>query len=345
MTSGVPVDLSEPPPYWVEWLCRKLKMKVPPGEVQERWDQLTRKQQHARWCHQRRERPKCYNRLGKEKKAAAAAAPPPPPPPPAAPLPPLPPSAHPEVQIARSARRLAIRLAYSRGCIFPGCPLGPSIVNTPILALLEQDHIDPTTKVGSLNEVRVHLVETEAANTQCLCLWHHSLRTRSQRTYHPISKLIELKNPPAKIAVALWKEMTHCEYPHHDQMPYASLVPTAEQDPLVFGFMHVSHVKRGRVFERLYHSARHLDDLTHGRAVVHCSFCHGLYTACENGTLYQTPYAQYQLEQIRIRFPAFIEYFKAQTAGFDWIAERDRIRRRQADGLEKSKKEKEQASL
>jgi len=246
----------------------------------------------------------------------------------------------------RSQDALEFRLQHAKGCSIEGCPLAPPAGGEPpvLLGLLEHDHIDRSTKVAKVTELKGDARIAELQKTQCLCMWHHFLRTREQLGILPIEERKKKPTDRYAIALATRKERVHCEHPMHGSMPYASLVPSASDDPLVYGFLHASHVLRGGLHNTHFNrrSEAILSDLASGAVVIHCKFCHALWTLAEDAQLADTPLTQHQY---RLLPSAFVEHFKEKTAGFDWKAERVRICARISDGqkamhMERKKKRK-----
>ena len=234
----------------------------------------------------------------------------------------------------RSNDMLSFRLANAKGCSVEGCPLAPMEDGQQLIELMEHDHIDGTTKRACVSTLRASARDTELAKTRCVCLWHHWLHTREQTGDAPIDKNM---GPPLNIALLLWKEMMHCEHPCHDSMPYAPLVSQAEEDPLIKGFLEVSHILRGRLHGKGTKNKDHLKDLLEGRAVIHCKFCHTLWSLCEAAKLHNTPRTIHEMGVMQDRHPAFVQHFEEQTKGFDWNAEKTRILKKGAEGRRKRK--------
>lgn len=233
----------------------------------------------------------------------------------------------------KSQAILEFRMEHAKGCSVEGCPLAPPAEGEPpvILSLLEHDHIDRETKVGMVTALNGEARVRELAKTRCVCLWHHFLHTRKQKGYVPAGQRTGTGAAPDAKELASWKERVHCQHPLHGSMPYASLVPSVKDDPIMLGFLEVSHVFRGGAHnrDRANEAKRNMDELRSGAAVVHCSFCHALWTLAESAHMADTPFAQHQY---RLLAPAFVEHFKEKTAGFDWKAERLRINRRLSEG-------------
>ena len=222
--------------------------------------------------------------------------------------------------IRDSQERLDMRVMYNPGCSIDGCPLAPG--GWLMFTLLENDHVDPSTKVAEVTSMRGIARHAEQLKTVCLCVWHHFVRTREQRNHRPIEERVLTAYGKSHLvcATVLWKETTHCEHPMHAQMPYASLVPQADDDALMVGFLQTSHVLRGvRSVEGS------LTDLLSGAAVVHCKFCHLLWTLCETTQMSQRPFTAHQYSQLSREYPAFVAHFLSATAGFDWKAEKRRV--------------------
>ena len=225
-----------------------------------------------------------------------------------------------------SEKLLTFQLQTTPGCTYRGCVLGPisrSVANqTVILALYHHDHIDRMTKISCVTKLLPGDRATELAKTQVLCLWHHFLKTR-----------IDL-GLTGDVATLLYPELLAekmrrgCQHPLHCVMPYASMVPRQTDDIKFSGFFHVSHVTRGYEHTKLSGKARFemlLHHLISSVAVVHCWFCHVLYTSCERAMLHDLPFTQRQYEQLLVQHPAFVQHFHEVTAGFDWKSEKVRL--------------------
>jgi hypothetical protein len=224
----------------------------------------------------------------------------------------------------QSQDRLEFRREHAKGCSVEGCPLAPPEEGESpvILSLLEHLHVDPKSKVDSVTKLTGEARMEELEKTQCLCLWHAFVRIRESRGFRPFGCGAA---PGDQRQLTMQKESAHCEHPHHAAMPYASLVPRPDDDPLVHGFLDVSHVLRGgdhRHASGEDRVAQYFDDIASGAAVIHCTFCHALWTLAENAHLSDTPFVQ---QQYRLLPVAFVEHFKQKTAGFDWDAERARL--------------------
>ena len=232
-----------------------------------------------------------------------------------------------------SADTLQFRLKHSKGCIRVGCVLAPpkdsdGIGSLMLFALLEFDHRNAKEKTNCVTLLRGPLRDEEVLKTDCVCLWCHYLHTCEQMDFGV--------RPPSTIGLVLrqWKLRTGCEHPCHASMPYASLVPTAEVNPLVFGFLEVSHKVRGT--RRSYKPADHLEDLTNGAAVIHCSFCHNLWTLCEFAQVCTTPLVTHQYALLQQQHPEFVRVFKEVTKDVDWVAMRLGERTMQSNAMKRS---------
>jgi len=232
-----------------------------------------------------------------------------------------------------SAADLAFRLEHATGCSHPGCPLAADV---DVLRLLQHDHTGEVPKTGNITDLHSEERIVELAKTRCLCLWHHYLHTREDRGD---------RNAGDAISVS-WRVLnqlklkTGCQHPLHHTMPHAALVPSGINDPLVFTFLDVAHFLRGGEHCTLLGSARcasHLRDLSEGRALVFCSFCHAMYTVCEMGKLNpEVPFSQYQFTRLKERRPDFVALFEETTRAWgiqEWAAERLRL-----NGLSKKRK-------
>lgn len=244
---------------------------------------------------------------------------------------------------AKSAKTLAFQLEHIRGCSEPGCPLAHPAQHasfTPLLCLFEHDHIDPEEKVDCVTKLTGQLRQDELLKTRVLCLWHHHLRTREQLGHGQIQN-------PVIHPLAAYKAEVQCQHPCHASMAHASVVVDL-QSPSALAFLEVSHVNLGSTVQRTSSGTmkaglmlQHLQSVP-PTAVVHCSFCHALYTLCERATLRTAPLVVHQLGQLRLQYPAFVQHFEQMTAGFDWDAERVRqsdLLRRAALRRKKRKRE------
>lgn len=236
-----------------------------------------------------------------------------------------------------SSAWLTFRRNTAKGCTVKGCVLAPAD-SDPLLCLLEHDHVDPDQKTSDL--ARLHGEErlAEAEKTQVKCLWHHFIHTREHRGDKPIPQKKKGWSP----ILALVKVRTGCEHPLHASMPYASLVPSYKDDPLLAGFMEVSHIDcRESLDSSVRNGARNvalLEHLASEKAVVHCSFCHRLYTMCEHASMSNTSGCQYQYAVLLRRFPAFVQHFDEVTSAVDWEEERRQRSSNMSEAQQKSKK-------
>lgn len=177
------------------------------------------------------------------------------------------------------------------------------------------DHV--LCKVDNPSHLHGEELERELLKCRTVCKYHHHLATREQRHERPA-----VEHEGAQMVLALTKEYTGCMHPEHANMPWGSMVPTAEVDPLIHGFLQRSCVFRGTASEvRLNQEARctlHLHHLQTGQAVVHCQLCHELYTALEQAAIWHTPLTLRQREQAKRLYPGFVAHFDDITKDVDW---------------------------
>lgn len=214
-----------------------------------------------------------------------------------------------------SAKNLALQLKHAR-CSIDGCPLSNG---EQLVRLL---HFTRTTgeKGPPVTRLRGDTREAEVRKSTRLCIYHHHNRLKHRMKPAGGSYAMSI----AYASLRRIKEEKGCEYPHHDSMPYASLVPKPDMDPTIYGFFEVSHVRRGRA-RKLLSNEELVADINRGDAVVHCKFCHALYTLCESAQMYTTPSTQHQFGKLRAAHPEFVAHFEQATSGFDWGAEKERI--------------------
>jgi len=230
--------------------------------------------------------------------------------------------------IRQSTELLDFRQRHATGCSVVGCPLAPSGSDV-ILTLLEHDHINRTTKIDSVTQLTGSARVSELAKTRVLCCWHHFAKTRDEHRHMNVSErpCVQLRKLGQR------KLDTGCQHPLHSQMPYAQLVPVSG-DPLVVGFLEVSHITRGCESklnqDPSARASAYSADLISGRAVVHCKFCHRLYSLCEAARLYTTPLTQHQYGLLLRRYPSFVQYFDIAVSDFDWDACKARLVQRQS---------------
>lgn len=253
----------------------------------------------------------------------------------------IPPAKHATPEIAAAAKyattaayrvrigleRLEFRRHASLGCVIENCPLTQPPPGHPriLFSLLEHDHRNKDEKMFPVLEAGLSLQQRlqELPKTDCKCLWHHFLHTSKQMK---IKTVTASENRRLFARLAKQKLRSGCQHPLHDRMPYAMLID--QENETRFAFFEVSHIHRGSATARLPRSTRahRLNDLAAGIAVVHCRFCHRLYTLCERAMLSPSaPHTQYELEMLRSQFPAFVADFESNTSDFDWDAERDRL--------------------
>jgi len=222
-------------------------------------------------------------------------------------------------------------LEHAKGCSVEGCPLESVAFGSAgdlFFTLLEHDHVEGFDaasggKVGEVTHLRGAARSAEVPKTRCLCAWHHFERTARQRGFRTVDKL---PNPKQRVLGA-WKQRVGCQHPHHSSMKFASMVPDASEG-VALGFFDVSHKLRTPL-RHLSESDRldqYMRDLHSGDAVVMCTFCHLMYTLCEDAMMYTSALTVHQIAILRDRWPAFFQSFAEWTAGFDWDAERLRIR-------------------
>ncbi len=243
-----------------------------------------------------------------------------------------------EASRRRSSELLSFLLLNATGCIIAGCALGPSL-SFVHQSLLQFDHRDGESKVGCVSSLKGEARAKEILKTDCKCLWHHFEHTRRQLGYRPVMEMkLQLRT------LGLMKESAGCQHPCHSQMPYVSLVPNAADDPLMYGFLDVSHINRGGN-HRKKGGSQHVAHLISSLAVVHCKFCHELYTDCEKAKLHDTPLVQHKFEIILKTVPSFVHHFEVATAGFDRTTERARISAKQSASLRKRKRDTHAAEI
>ncbi len=184
------------------------------------------------------------------------------------------------------------------------------------MMLLQYDHREDEEKTDCVSSLFGSAREAEVQKTDCKCAWHHFMHTRVQMGYTPDGKYCT--NTGLKLQLRKRKEKTGCQHPLHKGMPYSSLVPSSCDDPLVYGFLDVSHVRLGRTASKTHGEAQLLADLDSGAAVIHCKFCHFLYTVCENAMKFSSAKSQYYFSVLLRKLPAFVQHFDESTAGFDW---------------------------
>jgi hypothetical protein len=232
-----------------------------------------------------------------------------------------------------SAEWLAFKVKHVKGCSVPGCDLGPGKIDAVLLCLFDYVRAIPGQPTLAVFTSRGAAREEVAAKTACKCLWHHFSHTASEQNYQPVSRVRD--QGPRDIARI--KEARGCQHPLHATMPYSALVRGALETPSGVGFLDVSHVTRGRSTRRLSHHER-IDDLATGAAVVHCKFCHRLYTLCEAANLTSTDFTRQQFELLSSTYPKFVDHFNQATAGFDWAKERDRVNQEKSAGRARAKR-------
>lgn len=74
-----------------------------------------------------------------------------------------------------------------------------------------------------------------------------------------------------------------------------------------------------------------------------CSFCHVLYTLCEDAKIYDTALTQQQFALLLRQVPSFVAVFDQWTVGFDWDGERERISTRRKNAGMKRKRDDPEA--
>lgn len=227
-----------------------------------------------------------------------------------------------------SRQMMAYQTTHIRGCTSDGCDLAPSDTHEPLLCLFEHDHVSRESKTASVTALRGNARSIEQAKTQVLCLWHHFTKTRAERGDGSVDTRRHLPHRE----LGQLKLKTGCQHPLHSSMAYAALIPSTTADPLMTGFLHVSHIVRGTTVRGRIRSGnphqQKLDDVANGIAVIHCGMCHKLYTLCENAMLSDAPYVQHRYSRLLRQYPAFVQHFDQATAGVDWADARKRTRAR-----------------
>jgi hypothetical protein len=188
-----------------------------------------------------------------------------------------------------------------------GCPLAWKEGHSQeerLFCPLQCDNIGRDSKERVVSYLKGRGWEAMVAEfNQCrvVCVWHHHKRTPADRGDQPA----DVKAPGrdgASGLLKLEKMLRGCEHPLHSSMPYHSIVSVmgsldpSQQLP-VMGFLHVSHKKRappGQTANYKLSKQKKLEDLQSGKAVVHCGFCHHLWTMCEKAQLYGMPYATHR---------------------------------------------------
>lgn len=239
-----------------------------------------------------------------------------------------------------SASILRFRLERVHGCTIQGCPLSSPEPSDRILSLFEFDHINRDTKIAYVTKLKGIERDAEFEKTQVLCLWHHFEKTRDERNYRANSNRAER----VQCILGQEKNARGCEHPCHSAMAYADIVPRAEHADSTrsTGFFHVSHIRREHTHPVIGNSRamRHIADLKAGTAVVHCCFCHRLYTLCENAARSQRPYSDREFAVLLKQSPAFVQHFNEATAGYDWSIQVERARQRSSVSAKKRPKRK-----
>jgi hypothetical protein len=169
-------------------------------------------------------------------------------------------------------------------------------------------------KNGHVTELTGAARDAEMELVEHVCRWHHFLRTRVQRRDRPVS---ELPDGSSVKELAQWKEHTGCQHDLHAQLPFTAMLPSPSADPLMYGFLHVSHLLRGDAQKGLgpeQKAALHLEHLKAGLAVVHCAFCHALWTVCKSAAMeHVSPYTADQFAQLQQLYPEFVTNFQRVT--------------------------------
>lgn len=231
-----------------------------------------------------------------------------------------------------SEDRLKFRLEHSKGCSVPDCVLGPVDGVEPLISLIHHSHL------GGMDHGKMHVSTLPPSKkvaalekTTCLCRWHQFQKNKGAAETDPG-------------IVGSWKEITECEHLLHESMPYAKMITSTNEDPSVRGFFDVSHVVLGQAGNKRLgpdeREKRYIADLLSGAAVVHCKFCHALWTLCEDSMLYDTPLTNHQKTLLATRHPEFVADFEDKTRGFDWKAEKMRLDEVMAEGKLKAKEKK-----
>jgi hypothetical protein len=204
--------------------------------------------------------------------------------------------------------------------------------------LLDFDHRDRSTKVNGVMMLEGAARNIELTKTDCLCLWHHWMHTALQLGWSDAMAQPDMNQVQTELGK--FKLERGCQHPLHHSMWYA---PLLLQNPNHASFLEGSHVfRKADIPARGRAPHLRLLELQSGASVVHCRFCHRLWTICERvkledgrGRVIQASFAL-----LLQRFPSFVQHFEVVTQGFDWDAERIRVRTKmsEASKLRESRK-------
>ena len=227
------------------------------------------------------------------------------------------------------------------GCSVAGCPLGPVAGVEPIFALLNWDHLHD--KLEMVYKLSASQWEKEIAKCRVMCLWHHHLVTAQQRGFRTLAELKSSTGTKQCTLFAEHKLATGCQHPQHYALPYSSLWIV---HPHLHSFLQRSQILRGvatlpenKIKQGEQRAAMHLDHCSRGLAVIHCHFCHALYTRLEAEIANSSPFLRAEVVKIAQRYPEFVREFvtKQSVINFDWKGYAEEA----ADKISKSKSRNE----
>lgn len=232
----------------------------------------------------------------------------------------------------RSEERLKFRQRTSTRCANVNCVIG-STPGTSFFSFLDYDHLKQSTKIKEISQLCGDARKAELPKTEVKCLFHHFLHTRSQLGY----AAADSRSTKVETDIAELKGHKGCQHPHHAKMQYASMVPSFDEDPRIYGFLNVTYLKPTRRTAKR-NGSRHYDkmirSLESGEAIVLCHFCYKLYALCSDAKFRDTATTQHQFALLKQHHPEFIEHFEQCTTDVDWNAERAHRNKRVTEGLE-----------
>jgi hypothetical protein len=244
----------------------------------------------------------------------------------------------------RSKAYLEMLQQRSSGCSIQGCPLNGSRLHK----LLHDDHVRREDKSGCTSQLIGTALLEELPKVERVCRWHHFERTREQLRWRSIDEIEESHPAHASTQLRQMKQSSGCVFPIHSLMPYASLIPNSCDDRRRYGFMEVSHTDRRAVGGRSFTAM--LRDLNSAppRAAVLCSFCHGLWTLCEQASIQAargrcSPFTVAQMDELRSTDAGrkFLQAFKERTQSVDWV----QIAKHESDAMSRGQKRRAETAV
>jgi hypothetical protein len=224
------------------------------------------------------------------------------------------------------------------------------------MCLLNWDHLDEKDKTNNMAHLTSAQRENERLTCASVCLAHHLVHTR-QQLHWPASAADASKNASLYRELVHKKTATGCEFPQHNNMPWAQLLSTlhgqsdGKLSPYALAVAH--HRRGGNPLQKQgpgnEKAAAYISDLKNGAASIFCRFCDVMWTSLESCFMHpRTPLSLHQLPVMRAYCRDFVDRFQQMTADVDWAAvaryQAERIVTGQRKGRDKRKAEQDTPS-